>query len=298
MYFIEFGAAEHYNDNAMENGILLLDKDAGMTSRDVDNAIQEKFGTKKAGHLGTLDPFATGLLIVAINKGTKYLPFLDDEKKSYLARLELGVATDTGDPAGKALESKEVPPLTDEFITATLASFVGRSLQTPPMYSAIKEGGEPLYEKARQGKNAERKPRNVEIYDIHLIRHENNVIDFTATVSRGTYIRVLGEDIAKKLSTVGHLSSLRRLSIGPFLLDKAKKLADLGVGDLLDPTVMVTTMKHVEIDEAQALDVKNGKPLTFPEAFGELILVALHGEGLAVYRQIQGGFYRPERGLF
>ena len=126
----------------MENGIILLDKDAGLTSRDVDDALEKKFGTKKVGHLGTLDPFATGLLVIGLNRGTKFLPYLDDAKKSYIATLKLGFASSTGDPEGELVQAASLPELDKTKISAKLFSFVGKSEQLPPMTSAIKVHGQ------------------------------------------------------------------------------------------------------------------------------------------------------------
>jgi tRNA pseudouridine55 synthase len=283
---------------AMENGIILLDKEAGMTSRDVDDAVEKRLGAAKTGHLGTLDPFATGLLIIGLNKGTKFLPYLDDAKKSYIACLKLGEKTSTGDPEGSILEKKDVPGLSEKGIAEALSSFLGKSEQLPPMSSAVKVGGMPLYRSAHLGLEVERKKRAIEVYSLNLVSYQGGAIVFTATVSRGTYIRVLGEDIASRLGTLGHLVSLRRLSIGIFLVDQAKKIADLAEKDVRDPTLFLTTMKHVEIDGADLAKVKNGQAMMLAQDYGEKALLVLHGEALSVYKRDNGRFYSCERGLF
>lgn len=282
----------------MENGIVLLDKDAGVSSRDVDDALEKLFHTKKVGHLGTLDPFATGLLVIGLNKGTKFLPYLDDSKKSYIATLKLGFHSSTGDPEGEITAGDPVPELTKEGIAQVLYSFVGKSEQLPPMTSAIKMNGEALYKAAHRGEEVERKKRAIEIYSINLISFEKNEIVFTATVSRGTYIRVLGEDIAQALKSVGYLTTLRRLSIGDFRLDLAKKLSDLTENDVMDPTLFIHTMKHIEIDEADLERVKNGAPMTLAQDYGEKVLLVLHENAIAVYARTRDAFYHSERGLF
>jgi tRNA pseudouridine55 synthase len=279
----------------MENGILLIDKEAGFTSRDVDNALEKKFQTKRVGHLGTLDPFATGLLVVGINAGTKFLPFLDDAKKSYIATLKLGETTSSLDPESPVSETKEVPLLNEEEIAEVFRSFRGKGEQMPPMTSAIKINGEPLYKAAHQGQTIERKPRAIEIYSLNLISYKDKVITFSCTVSRGTYIRVLGQDIATKLGTVGYLTSLRRLGLGPFLVSQAKKLADIASSDFLDSTLAITTMKHVEIDTDEEKRVLNGAFLELDEDYGPNVLLTLHGEALAVYELIGGHTYKPTR---
>jgi tRNA pseudouridine55 synthase len=282
----------------MENGIILLDKEAGLTSRDVDDQLQKRFGTKKVGHLGTLDPFATGLLVIGLNRGTKFLPYLDDSKKSYIATLKLGFASSTGDPEGSLSEMGPLPELDNAKISAKLISFLGKSEQLPPMTSAIKVNGETLYKAAHRGVEIERKSRSIEVYSLNLISYQEGAIVFTCTVSRGTYIRVLGEDIAKALGTSGYLTSLRRLSIGSFTLEGAKTLAGITEADVLDPTIFVTTMKHVEIDSEDLAKVKNGAPMTLNADYGEKVLLCLHGEAISVYARTREVYYHAERGLF
>lgn len=282
----------------MENGIVLLDKDAGMSSRDVDDALEKLFKTKKVGHLGTLDPFATGLLVIGLNKGTKFLPYLDDSKKSYIATLKLGFHSSTGDPEGEITPGDPLPELTQEGIAGILNGFLGKSEQLPPMTSAIKVNGEALYKAAHRGEVVERKPRAIEIFSINLVSYQKDEIVFTTTVSRGTYIRVLGEDIARALKSSGYLTSLRRLSIGDFRIDLAKKLNELSEKDMMDPTLFIHTMKHIEIDEADVARVKNGAPMTLAQDYGEKVLLVLHEEALAVYARTREVYYHSERGLF
>jgi len=282
----------------MENGIILLDKEAGLTSRGVDDALEKRFGTKKVGHLGTLDPFATGLLVIGLNRGTKFLPYLDDAKKSYIATLKLGFASSTGDPEGEITSAGKVPTLTKEAVVTKLLSFLGKSEQLPPMTSAIKVQGEALYKAAHRGEEVERKPRAVEVFSLNLISFGLGTLVFTCTVSRGTYIRVLGEDIAKVLGTSGYLTSLRRLSIGDFLVEQAKPLSAIADADVLDPTIFIRSMKHVEIDSADLSRVKNGAPMTLSQDYGEKVLLCLHGEAISVYARTRDVYYHAERGLF
>jgi tRNA pseudouridine55 synthase len=283
----------------MLDGVVFIDKEAGVSSRHVDNVIQKRFGTKKVGHLGTLDPFATGLLILAVGKATKFLSYIDDSKKSYLASLTLGVNSSTGDPEGNLTPSKDpVPEFSDQAIADVLKTFLGKSTQIPPMTSAIKVGGTALYELAHEGESIPREPRPIEVFDISLLHHEGNHFDFICTVSKGTYIRVLGEDIAKKLGTVGYLTALRRLSIGPWQLRHAHKLESLDEHSFIDPTIMVTGMKHLELDDEQAQKAKNGVALALDPALGEKVLVTLHTVAIAVYCKGIDGLYHSERGLF
>lgn len=282
----------------MENGILFLDKPAGLSSRDVDDELEKKLGGAKVGHLGTLDPFATGLLVIGVNKGTKYLSYLDDAKKTYVATLHLGERSSTLDPEGKILETRDVPPLDEKIVAEALTSFLGKREQIPPMTSAIKVDGEALYKKAHLGESVERKPRPVEIFSLNLVSYKAPDLVFSCTVSRGTYIRVLGEEIAAKLGTIGYLTALRRSGVGPFLLALAKPLEEIGFPDVLEPTVFITTMKHVEIEEKEKDDVLHGRGMLLQADYGEKVLLCLHGEALAVYRRLKDSFYQPERGLF
>lgn len=205
----------------MKDGIIFLDKPKGLITRKVDNALGRHYKNKRVGHLGTLDPFASGLLIVGIGEGTKFLSTLKDSEKTYIAETKLGIKTSTADPEGDVLKTLEVPSLTIKQIKAVLNSFLGWSLQTPPMYSAIRIDGKRLYESARENITIDIPKRRVNIHSIGLLSYneEDQVLSFVTTVSKGTYIRVLAEDIAKKLGSVGHLINLRRVGVDDFKID-------------------------------------------------------------------------------
>ncbi len=280
----------------MNDGIILLDKEAGVTSRKVDNLIQRKFAPCKAGHLGTLDPFATGLLIVGVNKGGKYFPYLPDGKKTYVATLKLGVKTTTGDIEGEVEELKSVPPLTKREIECTLSLFLGKSMQIPPMTSAIKVDGCALYKLAHKGKEVERKPREIEIEEIKLLSYEKDEITFEATVSKGTYVRVLGEDIAAKLGTVGYLTALRRVKIGDISVIDAVKMEEVNENSIIDPTPYVA-LPHVEVNSETKKKVENGVKLPLKEKDVQVLLTC-EGKSLAVYEKKEDGLFHSVRGLF
>lgn len=280
----------------MLNGIILLDKEEGLTSRKIDNRLQRLFGTRKVGHLGTLDPFATGLLIIGVNRGTKAMTYMGDEKKTYVATLELGKKTNTGDLTGELVEEKETRAYSKEEIVAALESFIGKSSQIPPMTSAIKVNGQALYKAAHKGIEIERKPRDIEVFSITLISYENNRIIFECEVSRGTYIRVLGEDIAVKLGTVGYLSALRRTKVNSIDIKDAKKLDDITIDDLKNPCSMIP-MPHYELDENEYLDAINGRKMKIKSQEPALLLVK-EGQAIAVYKKNEYGIYESERGLF
>lgn len=280
----------------MMQGILLVDKEAGMTSRKVDNLLQKRFLTKKVGHLGTLDPFATGLLIVAVGKAAKCLPFLDSSFKTYEAELLLGSKTSTGDLEGEEILRKDPGIHEKQEIEETLSSFLGESTQIPPMSSAIKVDGVALYKLAHKGQEIERKPRKIVISSIRLLSQEGPRIRFEAEVSSGTYLRTLGEDIAERLGEVGHLVSLRRTKIGSVDVRKAKRIAEVSEGDLLSPLPFITLPK-IEATEKQSEAIKNGKAMILDSHESEVCLF-FQEEALAVYAKGEDGLYRSKRGLF
>ncbi len=275
----------------------MLDKEEGMTSRKADNLIAKKFSNKKVGHLGTLDPFATGLLLIAVGKATKFLPYLDSSYKSYVAKLILGEKTDTGDLTGDIIEKKEIPNIDKALIEETFAGFLGVSYQLPPMTSAIKIDGLPLYKLAHKGESRERERRRIEIKELSCLEMNEGYLVFRATVSSGTYIRTLGEDIAEKLGTVGYLKSLRRVGIGSIDVAKAKKLDELTEGDFLSPSPFVN-LERISLDGKQILDVKNGKKMFLPQAIGDEIVLMDKEEAVAVYAREQGRLFASKRGLF
>ena len=286
-----------------QNGFILINKRVGVTSRSVDNVIQRLFHTRKVGHLGTLDPFASGLLVIAINKGCKSLPFLDDSFKTYQAILSLGQLTSTGDLTGEIIQEKEVSNINEERIIETLNSFIGVGEQIPPMTSALHHQGKRLYDLSRKGIEVERKPRKIEIKSLKLLSFANNLVKFEVTCSRGTYVRTLGEDIAIKLGTVGHLVSLKRISIGQKMtLDMAKDIEDVEAIDLINPASLIE-LPSLEISDEQMINnIKSGKRITL-KSNEERILLYTRSKAnydiiaLAVYQR-DGDDYVILRGLW
>lgn len=280
----------------MNGGIVFIDKEAGMTSRKVDNILGHLFHTRKVGHLGTLDPFATGLLIVGVNNGNKALRFALDEEKEYEAVLVLGKKTSTGDPTGEIIESQEVPTLDENEVREAVSSLVNEKSQIPPMTSAIKINGQALYELAHKGQEIEREPRPIAIYKSELLWFKDNKVAFRVLVSKGTYIRTLGETLAKRLGTVGHLESLRRTKIGPFDVENAAKVGDIDESKLVDPLVVLDHMEQIEVDEATLIKVNNGVKLNLGLNHGDLVLLTHKNEAIAVYEK-DGNIYACLRGL-
>jgi tRNA pseudouridine55 synthase len=251
------------------DGILLLDKPAGLTSNQALQKAKRLLNARKAGHTGSLDPLATGLLPLCFGEATKISAYLLDADKGYRVRCELGVATATGDADGEIGERAVVPALTEAQVDEALQSFCGRISQIPPMYSALKHGGKRLYELAREGKEVERKPREIEIYGLRLVRLASDGFEYDVQCSKGTYVRTLTEDIAKVLGTLGHVTALRRYKVGAFdeagsvTLDALEALADAG-GDALDAVLapMDGALAHwsaVDLDGDSAFYFKRGQ---------------------------------------
>lgn len=206
---------------------LVVDKPVGVTSHDMVSVVRALIGAKKVGHTGTLDPFATGVLPLALGPATRLISFLDESHKVYDATLALGSATETGDPEGEVVATGPVPDLDPEAVAAVLTTFVGDRMQTPPPYSAVKVNGRPLYAYARAGETVEVPARPIQIHSMTLLGIEHGLVRFRVACGRGTYVRVLGIELAQALGTVGHLVALRRLRSGPFTLDDAVTLPEL-----------------------------------------------------------------------
>lgn len=252
------------------NGFILVDKPASITSRQCVDQVQKVFKGVKAGHSGTLDPFATGLLPICVGRTTKFVDFLRTAQKTYTATLMLGVGTNTQDLTGDIIEEKEIDPfLTEEAILQVFKRFLGKIQQIPPMFSALKINGNRLYSLARKKIEVDRKPRQIHIHKLDLLGFDNPQIHFSVTCSEGTYIRTLGVDIAQQLGTTGMLTALRRTKIGRFTVDQAISLDDLGrlaaknsLFEALYPTKVLTEHLPVRIIGLNGITkFKNGAPL-------------------------------------
>jgi len=202
-------------------GVLLVDKPEGMTSAGVIRALKPRLGRIKVGHLGTLDPFASGLLPLCLGEATKVARYLLVEHKAYEGTIRLGTATDTLDRTGTPIDTAPVPALAQAALDAVAARFTGRQQQVPPMYSALKRDGVPLYELARRGLEVERAPREVTIERLELVLRAADRIDFRVACSKGTYVRVLAADVGRALETRAHLERLRRTRVGAFRVEDA-----------------------------------------------------------------------------
>jgi len=202
------------------SGLLIVDKPEGITSLDVVREVKRQFRIKKAGHIGTLDPFATGVLPLALNEGTKLVPFLKEEPKDYEATLKLGEETTTDDPEGAVVSEKDWGGVTPEQIDSAFQSFLGKIRQRPPMFSAKKVNGQPLYRMARKGIEVEREEKEIEIFDLRVQTMHLPQVAFRVSCSKGTYVRALAKDIGRKIGCGAHLLQLKRVRSGSFSLSQ------------------------------------------------------------------------------
>lgn len=249
------------------NGVLLLDKPGGLSSNQALQRVRHLFQAQKAGHTGTLDPMATGLLPVCFGEATKFSAHLLEADKVYRTRVVLGTMTDTGDAEGEVIERRDVPHLTEARIEAVLEDFRGEIDQVPPMVSALKHQGRRLYELAREGKTVARAARRVTVYDARLIGQDEGCFDLEVRCSKGTYIRTLAEDIGQALGCGAHISVLRRLATGPFgaagMCDMESLEALPGQFErearLLPVDVLVDHLPRLEVDGEAAGRLNHGQ---------------------------------------
>ena len=244
----------------MTNGFILVDKDSGITSSKVVQIIKRKFNFSKVGHLGTLDPMATGLLILAINRGTKFSSLLLNSHKSYAAKVTLGIQTDTDDAEGETIFSKPITVEHNE-IERTLLAFLGESQQQPPAYSALKVKGKPMYKYAREGISVEKESRKIIIKSIANIFIKLPSLSFEIVCSKGTYIRSIARDLGLKLSCGGHLSALTRLSQQDFSIKDAKKIDEITELDIIPLEAAFHHLGSVEIPADQLKIFINGSAI-------------------------------------
>ena len=208
-------------------GVLLVDKPKGMTSHDVVYRLRRKLQMKRIGHAGTLDPMATGLLIMLIGKATRISQYLISIDKIYEGEVTLGVTTNSQDAEGEVMETQPVPPLTEEQVRETMKTFLGDQYQMPPMFSAIKIGGVPLYKLARKGEEVVREPRFIRVASLDLLSFSSPKLTFNMACTKGTYVRTIAHDLGNKLGCGGHLSALRRTGSGQFTIAQCTTLDDI-----------------------------------------------------------------------
>lgn len=266
----------------MESGVVLIDKPAGFTSHDVVAKLRKILGTKKIGHAGTLDPMATGLLVLGVNSGTKFLTFLTHVDKRYDAVIRLGQGSSTDDAEGELGDVANVAAIDDGAILAAVAKLTGKISQVPSSVSAIKVAGKRAHAMVRAGEDFELKARDVEIFEFNIAEiTRGKFIDVRVTthVSSGTYIRALARDLGADLSVGGHLTALRRTSVGGFSIEQSSGIADPVMIPLAE--VAGNVFKTVELDATQFSDVSHGRKFVNPWARGEYAAL-FQGELIAV----------------
>ena len=292
-------------------GIIVLDKPVGPSSNQALQRVRHLFGAAKAGHTGNLDPLASGVLPICLGEATKLSQYLLDSDKAYQAQLCFGASTTTGDSEGEVVSSSDASELTENVVSSALDEFVGEIQQIPPMYSALKVDGQPLYKLARQGKEVERKARSVSIKSIDLLSfHTGKRAQATVDVlcSKGTYIRTLSEDVAASLGLPGHMSALRRTGTGPFNLAGAVSLDTLSqIAEaegpaaldkfLLDPELAVDHLPRVEVTNSAAFYLKQGQAVVVRNSplNGMVRVAEAGGPFLGIGEMLDDGRVAPKR---
>ena len=239
------------------DGFLLLDKEKGISSNQLVQKVKRSLSLKKVGHLGTLDPMATGLMILAINRATKFSSYFLESDKSYDASIQLGSSTDTDDAMGNIISSSNIIP-NEKDINKSLASFIGKSMQAAPFFSALKHKGKPLYKYAREGEFISKPPREINIFSIENIICEHNKCSFIVHCSKGTYIRSIARDLGDKLNSGGHLSALRRLSQGIFNIKNAMTIENIELNKLITIEEAFSELSEIQLDSNQTKFFMNG----------------------------------------
>ena len=278
----------------MAEGLLVIDKPSGPTSHDIVAKVRRATGIKRVGHAGTLDPLATGVVVIGIGRATRLLRYVQESRKEYIARVRFGIATDSLDADGR--ETARAPmPVTEKQVASALSGFRGNIQQTPPMVSAIQVGGRRLHEIARAGEEIERQPRPVEVFSIEVVGFEGGefpLATIAVECSKGTYIRVLADDIARVLGGRAHLEELRRTRVGSFGLELALAVENLDhwKTSLLPLATAVGPMPRLVVNDDQRLRTIHGRtleavgmegPIAVIDPAGDLIAVYVAGDGVA-----------------
>lgn len=273
----------------MHNGVLLIDKPAGFTSRDIVNQVGKIFHTKKIGHTGTLDPMATGVLILCIGSYTKLVDNLTSKDKEYIAVMQLGLLTDTLDTTGKTIKEESVN-LDEDKIYAAFKNFPREYNQEVPSYSAVKINGKKLYEYAREGISIHLPKRMVSIYSLEILSIDNNEVTFKTCVSKGTYIRSLIRDLGTSLKTYASMRSLRRVSQGAFAIDKCLKISDVTENTSLLTLDDLFSYPHFSLNDTEYQKVLNGNKLSL-NSESLYLLLTYQNKTIALYIK-DGDTYR------
>ncbi len=288
------------------NGIVLLDKPLGITSNKALQKVKRLFNANKAGHTGSLDPLASGLLPICLGEATKISSYLLDADKAYTGTCKLGVRTTTADAEGDILERKLVGNLTEKQVNTVLEKFTGTLEQIPPMHSAIKQGGQPLYKLAHQGIVVERPPRTIHIYELKMTRLDGDELDIAMRCSKGTYVRTLAEDIGRELDCGAHLSALRRSKVGPFTLENAVTMASLEAMaeegfEAMDQHILpieqaLADWPEIQLTESLAFYLNQGQPIQVAKApTSGLVRLSANQHFIGIGEILEDGRVAPRR---
>ena len=296
------------------DGVLVVNKPEGPTSHDVVDRLRRRFRPARLGHAGTLDPFASGVLLLVFNQATRLAELLGSGDKVYHGVIALGRATDTGDPTGRVSEERPVPPLSPEQVRAALAGLEGPRMQAPPAFSAAKHRGRPLYSYARAGRPVKKPPKPIVVHQARFIALGDRELEFEMRVGRGAYVRSLAEDLARELGTVGHLQRLERTLSWPFTSQEAVELEQAltatpgELEELMLPIAEALArmgLPRLELDEDRAWQLRQGQILPWaelaaasesePEPGQPFYVVTPQGELVAVLRRLEAGQERPGR---
>ena len=273
-----------------DSGLVVVDKPAGMTSHDVVARVRRLAGTRKVGHAGTLDPMATGVLVLGVNRATRLLGHLTLTDKRYDATIRLGVTTTTEDAEGEVVETRPTDGVTEDAVRAVLATFVGEIDQVPSAVSAVKVDGKRAYARVRAGEDVELPARRVTIHSLEVTAIDLPTVEVAVHCSSGTFVRAIARDLGAAVGVGGHLTALRRTSVGPFRLDDARTLEALDDGVTMTPIAEAARASFParDLDETQAGDVRFGRRLDLP-LDATTALFAPDGEFLALYREGEDG---------
>jgi tRNA pseudouridine55 synthase len=277
---------------------VLVDKPAAITSHDAVQRVRRVLGTRSAGHTGTLDPFATGLLVVLVGRATRLARFVEGQPKTYLATARLGISTDTDDLTGRIIDTSDAGRVvTESQVEESLSGFLGTQLQRPPQYSAKHVAGERSYRKARRGEAVDLAGVRVTVERIEPVEFRLPLVTFRVVVSAGTYVRAIARDLGERLGVGGHLTSLRREAIGALRVEDAVPLESLGPQALLPPQAVLGHLPMLELDEAARAAVVHGRAVAYSGEAGQRVsgtLVGLLGDGeLVAVAKAEDGWLRP-----
>ncbi|MCD6291740.1 MAG: tRNA pseudouridine(55) synthase TruB [Anaerolineae bacterium] len=290
------------------HGLLIVDKAAGWTSHDVVAKVRRLTGQRRIGHAGTLDPMATGVLVLCLGAATRLVEYMQGHDKRYRATIRLGEVTDTYDSDGRIVERRPVPPLTQNELLAHLQKFQGIFVQQPPAYSAIKVRGTPAHRRARRGERVAPPPRRVTVHELHLLEWSPPDLSLDIWCSAGTYVRSLAHDLGQSIGCGAHLIALRRTAVGPFTLKQAITLPQLeeliAAGRwqerVLPPVEAVRDMPRIELTSEDVRAVRFGQPIPGPVAGDQTLAAGLSPEGdlVAILRfQAERGLWQPHKVL-